>query len=143
MGAVLVDVAEDVRALHRLAEGDGGAACGIQIVGAEQGRHQEPDGASDPVAVAIQIGLGGNAGTREVVAHSGAEVVDDGRLDGVSRRQVVQDPSLAARDGAVDGPLLDRLNGADGITPAEIHGIVERAQHEVEQVHVIADLARE
>ena len=57
--------------------------------------------------------------------------------------QVGEHGRLAGLGRAAVQPALDRVELRRGVGRALVHGVVERAQHEVEQQHVAAHRARQ
>jgi hypothetical protein len=159
---VLVHVAEDVRPLHRPAEG---ARCPVGLIArrAEDRRHQPADGPGDAVTVEVDVRLGLHERTGEVLAHAGHEVRD--RVAGerrVAADEVIEDARLGGRPDAgrravgpgsvrlrAVGPRRPRLHGREARLGArvasslEVHEVVQCAQDEVEQLGVLADPPRE
>ncbi|CAB4901995.1 unannotated protein [freshwater metagenome] len=135
---VLVDVAQDVRALHRAAERRGGRQRAVGVVHAEHVRHHDADGPGDAVAVAVQLLLRARPAAGEVVAHAGAEVLERRARQVVARGERLEDPGLAPADVAARAPVLDGGEPLVRVGPALVHHVVELAEDEVEQVDVVA-----
>ena len=166
---ILVDVAQDVRALHRHAERSR-RAIGVAFNAAgdpQDRRHEATDRSSDLVAVALVIYFGRNAWTKEIGAHS-CEKVGDGvaRQERIAAAEVVEDQQLAAavRVAGLGGvelvvdwrsvwrlcPHLDRCDAprrrsAFSVARSRLNvdEIVKRAERQVEKVNITAHLRRQ
>ena len=105
----------------------------------------DADRAGDAVAVAVEVlPRCAKPAPVEVVAHPRAEVAQRRARERVARREVLEHGDLARRRAGVAGAQSSTAatrSAASG--SAVVDEVVERAEHEVEQVDVVAHVARQ
>jgi hypothetical protein len=152
---ILVDITQDVRALHRRTKGTSGAIGLRRIAGvhAEECRHEATDGASNLIAVEIKIRISLRERASEVARHAIKECSDRiGWERGSSALQVNEDRQFIAgravdrtrvNPGANCGDALLGVNALSGSARRfKVYKVIKPTECQIEQIDVVAHLSR-
>jgi hypothetical protein len=139
VGGVFVDVAQDVGALHRSAEG-GHLRLGFRVCAPEDACEHDPDRSPGALRIEFEVLFGADDNACDVVAHSLTELKKRGLGQLVTLGEIGQDARLIRVSRLTVRPRFDRVEVLCGLRSIVVYEVIQLAQDVIQAVNVAPDL---